>query len=77
MPLNIAVLVLVSGTILMQSYRFSKLPPGFSHELRFHLEHDATIDPVTGVPMMDFENYCCGMEDTGSVDVHWTDHIST
>ncbi|KAI0081300.1 hypothetical protein K474DRAFT_1672045 [Panus rudis PR-1116 ss-1] len=40
---------------------FTKLPPGFSHELRQHLgEHDPPIDSVTGTPILDFENYCCG-----------------
>ncbi|TFY77471.1 hypothetical protein EWM64_g6541, partial [Hericium alpestre] len=39
---------------------FTKLPPGFTHELRTHLaEHAPEIDPLTGVPILDFENYCC------------------
>jgi len=39
----------------------TKLPPGFTHELRQHLaEHNPPIDPVTGTPFVDFENYCCG-----------------
>ncbi|PCH43466.1 hypothetical protein WOLCODRAFT_132776 [Wolfiporia cocos MD-104 SS10] len=39
----------------------TKLPPGFTHELRVHLgEHNPPIDPLTGIPFVDFENYCCG-----------------
>ncbi|THH00162.1 hypothetical protein EW026_g2328 [Hermanssonia centrifuga] len=40
---------------------FGKLPPGFTHELRQHItDHNPPIDPVTGAPTIDFENYCCG-----------------
>ena len=29
--------------------------------MRLHLsEHDPPIDEVTGAPLLDFENYCCG-----------------
>ncbi|KAG9316706.1 hypothetical protein JVU11DRAFT_2766 [Chiua virens] len=39
----------------------TKLPPGFSHELRQHLfDHQPANDPMTGVPILDFENFCCG-----------------
>ncbi|OCH89009.1 hypothetical protein OBBRIDRAFT_43879 [Obba rivulosa] len=39
----------------------TKLPPGFTLELRQHLsDHQPPIDPVTGVPFIDLENYCCG-----------------
>ncbi|ORY22515.1 beta-lactamase-like protein [Naematelia encephala] len=38
----------------------SVLPPGFSHELPQHLTTDAPLDNLTGLPMMDFKNYCCG-----------------
>ncbi|KAI0790780.1 beta-lactamase-like protein [Abortiporus biennis] len=40
---------------------FTQLPPGFTHEVKQHLtEHDPPLDPVTGAPLLDFENYCCG-----------------
>ncbi|KZT04581.1 Metallo-hydrolase/oxidoreductase [Laetiporus sulphureus 93-53] len=39
----------------------TKLPPGFTHEMRTHLtEHNPPIDELTGIPFVDFENYCCG-----------------
>ncbi|CAL1707439.1 unnamed protein product [Somion occarium] len=39
---------------------FTKLPPGFTHEMRVHLsEHDPPIDPITGAPVLDLEKYCC------------------
>ncbi|EMD37544.1 hypothetical protein CERSUDRAFT_50292 [Gelatoporia subvermispora B] len=42
--------------------RMTKLPPGFTLELRLHLseDHKPPIDPLTGVPFVDLENYCCG-----------------
>ena len=46
--------------ILIAICRFGKLPPGFTHELRVHLSQDPPIDPLTGVPFLDLENYCCG-----------------
>ncbi|THH32304.1 hypothetical protein EUX98_g1875 [Antrodiella citrinella] len=37
---------------------FTKLPPGFSHEIKIHLgEHEPAINPVTGVPVLEFEKY--------------------
>lgn len=39
---------------------FTQLPPGFTHELRQHLADNPPIDPLTGVPFVDLENYCCG-----------------
>ncbi|KAI0745019.1 beta-lactamase-like protein [Earliella scabrosa] len=39
----------------------TKLPPGFIHEVPTHLTHpDVPLDPLTGVPFVDLENYCCG-----------------
>ncbi|KAI9569745.1 beta-lactamase-like protein [Boletus coccyginus] len=39
----------------------TKLPPGFTHELRQHLfDQYAAKDVRTGVPILDFENFCCG-----------------
>ncbi|EGO25584.1 hypothetical protein SERLADRAFT_348468 [Serpula lacrymans var. lacrymans S7.9] len=39
----------------------TKLPPGFTHEMRQHLvDHSPPKDPRTGVPMLDFERLCCG-----------------
>ncbi|THH06610.1 hypothetical protein EW145_g3969 [Phellinidium pouzarii] len=37
-----------------------KLPPGFSSEASIHLSKSPPIDSLTGVPLMDLENYCCG-----------------
>lgn len=38
------------------------MPPGFTQELRFQItQNDPPVDSVTGVPIIDFENYCCGM----------------
>ncbi|OWZ31649.1 hypothetical protein C349_05774 [Cryptococcus neoformans var. grubii Br795] len=40
---------------------FSTLPPEFTHELPQHLASpDAPKDSLTGLPIMDFDNYCCG-----------------
>ncbi|VDB96760.1 unnamed protein product [Peniophora sp. CBMAI 1063] len=39
----------------------TKLPPGFSHEIHQHLrDQQPTIDPTTGVPVLNFEKFCCG-----------------
>ena len=38
----------------------TKLPPGFMHEMRLHLKA-AELDPVTGVPILPLENFCCGL----------------
>jgi len=38
----------------------TKLPPGFTHEIRQHLSNDHKLDPRTGVPIVDLENFCCG-----------------
>ncbi|EPQ60106.1 Metallo-hydrolase/oxidoreductase [Gloeophyllum trabeum ATCC 11539] len=38
----------------------TRLPPGFKHEMRQHLSEHPIIDPLTGVPFLDLENYCCG-----------------
>jgi len=38
----------------------TKLPPGFTHELRQHLSYQPPVDPLTGVPFIDLENFCCG-----------------
>lgn len=51
-----------SRSILIALCRFVKLPPGFTQELRYHIaEGNPPIDPVTNAPIIDFENYCCGM----------------
>lgn len=42
-------------------FRFLKVPPGFTHEMKYHLtELKPVIDPLTGAPIIDAENYCCG-----------------
>ncbi|KAG8938901.1 hypothetical protein FRC03_006812 [Tulasnella sp. 419] len=39
----------------------TQLPLGFNHEVRRHLTSpDVPIDPVTRVPVIDLDNYCCG-----------------
>ncbi|KAI0029437.1 beta-lactamase-like protein [Vararia minispora EC-137] len=39
----------------------TKLPPGFVHEVpQFLRNHTPPPDPRTGVPALDFENFCCG-----------------
>lgn len=40
----------------------TKLPPGFMHEARYHLTHKAAeLDPITGVPILPLEDFCCGL----------------
>lgn len=42
----------------------STLPPGFVYELPQHLTRPAPngppLDPMTGLPVLDLDNYCCG-----------------
>lgn len=39
----------------------TKLPPGFILEVPQHLSRpDVPLDPLTAVPFVDLENYCCG-----------------
>ncbi|TFK73977.1 hypothetical protein BDN72DRAFT_956061 [Pluteus cervinus] len=39
----------------------TKLPPGFSHELPQHLrDHCPKVDEQLGVPVLDFNKFCCG-----------------
>ncbi|KAG8859587.1 hypothetical protein FRB91_007473 [Serendipita sp. 411] len=38
----------------------SKLPAGFSSEVRLHLSAEPPVDPVTQTPILDLDNYCCG-----------------
>ncbi|WVW80170.1 hypothetical protein I302_102147 [Kwoniella bestiolae CBS 10118] len=39
----------------------SALPPGFTQELPQHiLSKDVPIDPLTKLPIVDLDNYCCG-----------------
>lgn len=40
----------------------SKLPPGFSSELRGQLGREPPIDPLTSIPFVDLDHYCCGIE---------------
>jgi len=39
---------------------FTKLPPGFTHELHQHVAEHSSVDERTGVPVMNFDNFCCG-----------------
>ena len=42
----------------------STLPPGFVYELPQHLTrpepNGPPLDPMTGLPVLDLDNYCCG-----------------
>ncbi|KAG6918714.1 hypothetical protein DXG01_012199 [Tephrocybe rancida] len=38
----------------------TKLPPGFVHELPQHIQLYPEVDEVTGVPVIDFDHFCCG-----------------
>ncbi|KAI0268652.1 metallo-beta-lactamase protein [Gloeopeniophorella convolvens] len=39
----------------------TKLPPGFTHEVRHHLvDRVPELDPLTGVPFLPLEDFCCG-----------------
>ena len=39
----------------------TKLPQGFTHELRHHLTSKAPdVDPLTGAPVLPLEEFCCG-----------------
>ncbi|KAH7339866.1 beta-lactamase-like protein [Rhizoctonia solani] len=38
----------------------TKLPPGFTHEIKRHLADDPPYDARTQVPFVDLDNYCCG-----------------
>ena len=46
----------------LRRFRFAKLPPGFMHETRQRLADEETKDPLTGVPIIDLENFCCGKQ---------------
>lgn len=48
--------ILVDNTIEWMT----KLPPGFSSEVRLHLEQGPPIDPTLQVPILDLDHYCCG-----------------
>ncbi|KAF7315560.1 Metallo-beta-lactamase protein [Mycena indigotica] len=42
---------------------FTKLPPGFTHELPQHLAQQNPplhLHPTTGVPVLNFDEFCCG-----------------
>ncbi|KAF7376235.1 hypothetical protein MSAN_00038700 [Mycena sanguinolenta] len=42
---------------------FTKLPPGFTHELPQHIQQQNPplhSHPITGVPVLDFNGFCCG-----------------
>jgi len=39
---------------------FTPMPTGFFHEVIQHVQDDPPIDELTGVPILDLENFCCG-----------------
>lgn len=45
----------------------TRLPPGFKHEVQQHLHQNGHghYDEVKGVPVLDFDQFCCG-----KLDVH-------
>ncbi|ETW80363.1 hypothetical protein HETIRDRAFT_61468 [Heterobasidion irregulare TC 32-1] len=53
---SLVVTFLVDNTIEW----FGKLPPGFTREMRQHLDQHPPPDPDTGVPVLDLERFCCG-----------------
>ena len=58
-------LIIVTRNIVliihMGFIRMTKFPPGFIQEVPLHLmDPDVPKDPLTGVPILDFENFCCG-----------------
>ncbi|PVF96769.1 hypothetical protein CPB86DRAFT_484584 [Serendipita vermifera] len=38
----------------------SKLPPGFSSEVRLQLANNPPMDAATQTPLLDLDHYCCG-----------------
>ena len=53
----------VSTFALMRNLgRMTQLPPGFKHELQQHLHQHGHghYDEVKGVPVLDFDQFCCG-----------------
>ncbi|KAH6904950.1 metallo-beta-lactamase superfamily protein [Coprinopsis sp. MPI-PUGE-AT-0042] len=52
---RLSVTFLVDNTIEWMS----KLPPGFTHELPFHVPQ-APPDEKMGVPVLNFDDFCCG-----------------
>lgn len=59
-PFLIRGIVIIKVLNSLPFIRMTKLPPGFTHELRQHLSQNPPVDEVTGVPFVDLENYCCG-----------------
>ncbi|ODN76528.1 hypothetical protein L202_05195 [Cryptococcus amylolentus CBS 6039] len=62
-PLDLTPVDKLEFLILVDNYVewFSTLPPEFTHELPQHLASPRNpIDPLTGLPMIDLDNYCCG-----------------
>lgn len=40
----------------------TKMPPGFGSEINRHLESGPPVDSGrTGIPIMDLDEYCCGV----------------
>jgi hypothetical protein len=56
----------------------TKLPPGFSHEVRHHLTRKAAeLDPVTGVPILPLGDFCCGSCAPPPITVDYYQHLSS
>ncbi|KAF8894949.1 beta-lactamase-like protein [Gymnopilus junonius] len=64
MPPDVKVVDRLTITFLVDNCTewMSKLPPGFTHELPQHLQQQdhGTFDDAKGVPVLDFDNFCCG-----------------
>ncbi|KAI0253323.1 hypothetical protein BJV78DRAFT_1372879, partial [Lactifluus subvellereus] len=53
---HVAITFLVDNSVEWMT----KLPSGFTHELRHHLTHKVPeLDPLTGVPILPLEDFCC------------------
>jgi hypothetical protein len=55
-------LTIVPGAVPKTFGRMTKLPPGFTHELQQHVHQPGHgfYDEVKGVPILDFDKFCCG-----------------
>lgn len=47
--------------LIASIYRMTKLPPGFTHEAPQHVQLYPEPDEITGVPVIEFDDFCCGM----------------
>lgn len=55
----------------------TKLPPGFTHELSQHLQRHPPVDQDKGVPILDFNKFCCGAHGFSALIETFTDGDTT